>query len=104
MSFTVQGLQNFTVELFHKRTGRGQIGKTPSKIDFVSSNNSPSLPRLNFSRTVKIHHLAAQFDTQFISRDEKLDDIGIFPLVCDRLPAMARHRGVTVAPTPPRAL
>ena len=36
---------------------------------------------------MKVHHAAAEFDIQFISRDEKLDDVGIFTLVCDCLPA-----------------
>jgi hypothetical protein len=55
------GLQ-FSAELFHERAGRDQIGKTPPKIDFVSSNNCPSMPRLYFSRLMKVHHPAAQFD------------------------------------------
>jgi hypothetical protein len=79
-------LQNFSTKLFHERASRGQIGKTPPIIDFVSSNNSPSMSRLNFSRPVKVHHPTAQFDIQFIFSDEKLDDVGIFSLVCDRLP------------------
>jgi hypothetical protein len=56
------GLRSFSAELFHERVGRGQTGKTPPKIDFVFSNNSPSMPRLNFSRPVKVHHPTAQFD------------------------------------------
>jgi hypothetical protein len=77
-------LQNFTAELFPERLGRRQIGKTPSKKDLAFSNNSPSMPRRNFSRCVKVHHSAAQFDFQFIASDNKLDDVGIFPLVCGR--------------------
>ena len=42
------------------------------------------MPRRNFSRPVKVHHSAAQFDFQFIASDNKLDDVGIFPLVCGR--------------------
>jgi hypothetical protein len=79
-------LQNFSVELFHERAGRLQIGKTPPKIDVASFNNSSSIPRLNFSRAVKVQHPPAHFDIQFIINDEKLDDVGIFTLVCDRLP------------------
>ena len=45
------------------------------------------MPRLNFSRAVKIHHPAAHFDVQFIRSDGKLDDIRVFTLVCDCLPA-----------------
>jgi len=70
--------------LFPERAGRGQIGKTPSKKDLTFSNNSPSMPRRNFSRPVKMHHSAAQFDVQFIASYDKLDDVGIFPLVCGR--------------------
>jgi hypothetical protein len=51
------------------------------------SNNSSSIPRLNFSRPVKVHHPAAHFDIQFIINDEKLDNVGILLLGCDRLPA-----------------
>jgi hypothetical protein len=80
-------LQNFSVELFPKRAGGGQIGKTPPIIDVAPSNDSPSMSRLNFSRPMKVQHPAAQFDIQHIIIDGKLDDVGIFPLVCDRLPA-----------------
>jgi hypothetical protein len=44
------------------------------------------MPRLNFSRPVKVQHSPAHFDIQFIINDEKLDDVGIFTFVCDRLP------------------
>jgi hypothetical protein len=33
---------------------------------------------------MKVHDLAAQFDTQFIISNDKLDDVGVFSLVCDR--------------------
>jgi hypothetical protein len=42
------------------------------------------MPRRDFLRPVKVHHSAAQFDAQFIAGDDKLDDVGIFPLVCGR--------------------
>jgi hypothetical protein len=42
------------------------------------------MPRQNFLRPVKVHHSAAQFDVQFIASDDKLDDVGIFHLVCGR--------------------
>jgi hypothetical protein len=45
------------------------------------------MPRLNFSRIVKVHDPAAHFDIQFIIGDDKLDDVRIFNLVCDRFPA-----------------
>jgi hypothetical protein len=64
------GLQNFSVELFHERAGRLQIRKTPPKIDLAFSNNSPSIPCLNFSRPVKVHHPPPHFDIQFIVRDD----------------------------------
>jgi hypothetical protein len=64
--------------------GRLQIRKTPPEIDLARSNNPPSIPRLNFSRPVKVHHTAAYFDIQFIVSDDKLNDMGIFPLVCGR--------------------
>jgi hypothetical protein len=35
---------------------------------------------------VKVQYPPAHFDIQFIIKDEKLDDVGIFTLVCDRLP------------------
>src|SRR6516165_12357111 len=89
--------KTFSAELFHKRAGRGQTGKTPPKIDLAFSNNSPSLSRLNFSQPVKVHHVAAEFDTQFISRDEKLDDVRISTLVCDCLPAMWLAHHITPA-------
>jgi hypothetical protein len=86
-------LQNFSVELFHERAGRLQIRKTPPKMDLAFSNDSPSIPCLNFSRPVKVHHLAPHFDIRFIINDEKLDNVGILLLVCDRLPAkwLAHH-------------
>jgi hypothetical protein len=90
------GVQNFSVELFHKCAGRGQIGKTPPKIDLAFSNNYPSMPNLNFFRPVKVRHPAAQFDIQWTISDDKLDDVRIFLLVRERLLALARHRGVSV--------
>jgi hypothetical protein len=84
-------LQNFSVELFHERAGRLQIRKTPPKIDLAFSNNSPSIPRLNFSRPVKVHHPAAHFDIQFIIYDEKLNDAGILLLV-SRPPNVSSRR------------
>jgi hypothetical protein len=42
------------------------------------------MPRRNFSRPVKVHHSPAQFDVQFIAGDDKLNDVGKFPLVCGR--------------------
>jgi len=42
------------------------------------------MPRRNFSRPVKVHHSPAQFDVQFITSYDKLDDVGIFPLACGR--------------------
>jgi hypothetical protein len=79
-------VKNFPAELFFEHAGHVQIRKTPPKIDLAFSDNSPSIPRLNFSRPVKVHHPAAHFDTQFTINNEKLDDVGIFTLVCDRLP------------------
>jgi hypothetical protein len=35
---------------------------------------------------VKVHHPAARFDVQFVTSDDKLDGVGIFLLICDRLP------------------
>jgi hypothetical protein len=79
-------LRNCSAELFHERLGRNQLGKTPPKIDLIFSNNSSSMPRLNFSRPVKVHHPAAKFDIQFIAIDDKLDNVRILILVCDRFP------------------
>jgi hypothetical protein len=79
-------LRNCSTKLFHELTGRGCLGKTPPKTDLAFSNNSPSVPRLNFSRPVKVHHPAAKFDIQFIAIDDKLDNVGILILVCDRFP------------------
>jgi hypothetical protein len=53
-------LQNFSVELFHKRAGRLQIRKTPPIIDLAFSNNSPYIPCLNFPRSVKAHNPAVR--------------------------------------------
>jgi hypothetical protein len=78
------GTWNFSAEPVHERPGRGQIGKTPSKKDLAFSDNSPSMPRGNFLRPVKVHHSAAQFDVQLIASDDKLDDVGIFRLICGR--------------------
>jgi hypothetical protein len=87
------GLQNFSVELFHERAGRLQIRETPPKIDSAFSNDSPSIPYLNFSRPVKVHHPPVHFDIQFIVGDKKLDDVGIPLLVCDCFSAkwLAHH-------------
>jgi hypothetical protein len=87
------GLQKFSAELFSESGGRVRIEKTPPKINLAFSDNSPSIPRPNFSRPMKVHHPAAHFDIQFIINDEKLDDVGIFILVRDRLPAtwLAHH-------------
>jgi len=92
------GLQNFSAELFLERAGRLRIGKTPSKVDLVFYDNSPSVLHLNFSEAVKVHHPAAHLDVQFIFRGGKLDDVGIFALVFDRLPAewLAHHNGPCV--------
>src|SRR5262249_24525186 len=68
---------------------------TLPKVDLVFYDNSPSVPHLNFSGVVKVHYPAAQLDVQFVFRDGKLDDVGIFALVFDRLPAewLAHHNG-----------
>ena len=79
-------LQKLSTELFHERAGRRQIGKTPSKIDLTFTNSPTSMTRLNFARPMKAHYAAAEFDIQFIIGDWDLDDVRIFPLVCDRLP------------------
>jgi hypothetical protein len=69
VNFFTSGWQKFPTELFHERAGRRQIRKTPAKIDLAFSNNSPSMANLNFSRHVKVHYPAAQFDVQFIIND-----------------------------------
>jgi len=46
---------------------------------------------------VKVHHPAAHFDIQFIINDEKLDDVGILLLGCDRLPAKWLAHHITLA-------
>src|SRR5262245_18446732 len=86
-------LQNFSAELFLERAGGLRIGKTPPKVDLVFYDNSPSVPHLNFSGVVKVHYPAAHLDVQFVFRDGKLDDVGIFALVFDRLRAewVAHH-------------
>jgi hypothetical protein len=73
--------------LFYERLGRAQIGKTPPKIDLSFCDNSQSMAHLNFAQSVKVHYPAAHFEVQFIIGDDKLDDVGIFTLVCDRPPA-----------------
>jgi hypothetical protein len=85
--------RKFSAEPFLESGGHVRIGKTPPKINLAFSNNSPAVPRLNFSRRVKVHHPAAHFEIQYIIGDDKLDDVGIFTLVCDRLPAkwLAHH-------------
>jgi hypothetical protein len=83
-NFLWSGWQNFPTELFNECAGIGQIGKTPSKIILAFSNNSPTMPRLNLPHPVKVHDLAAQFDTQFIISNDNLDDVGVFSLVRDR--------------------
>jgi hypothetical protein len=82
------GLQNFSVELFLKRAGGGQIGKTPPIMDVAPSDNSTSMSRLNFAT-----YSGGSMRQQYIIIDDKLDDVGIFPLVCDRPPAgwLAHH-------------
>jgi hypothetical protein len=82
------GLQNNSAELFRELAGRGQIGKAPAKIALTFSNHSPAVPRLNFSRPVKLHDPAAEFDIQFIAGNDKVHDVRIFFLVCDRFSAM----------------
>jgi hypothetical protein len=42
------------------------------------------MANLNFSRRVKVHYPAAQFDVQFIINDGNPNDVGIFTLVYDR--------------------
>jgi len=69
--------------LFYERLGRAQIGKTPPKIDLSFCDNSQSMAHLNFAQSVKVHYPAAHFEVQFIIGDDKLDDVGIFTLVCD---------------------
>ena len=86
VSFLMFGWQNFSTELFYEPAGIGQGRKTPAKIDLAVSNNSPSMPHLNFSRLVKVCYPAAQFDIQFIN-DGKPDDVGMFTLVYDRFRA-----------------
>jgi hypothetical protein len=83
VNFFTSGWQNFPTELFHERAGRRQIRKTPAKIDFAFSNNSPSMANLNFSRPVKVHYPAAQFDVQFVINDGKPNDVGKFTLAYD---------------------
>jgi len=77
-------VRNFSAELLHELAGRSEIGKASPKIDLAFSNNSPSVSRLYLSRPVKLHHSAAHFDIQFFIGGDKLDDVGIFPLVCGR--------------------
>jgi hypothetical protein len=72
-----------SAKFFDEGSGACRIGKAPSKINFALSNNSPSMPRLNFSRPVKGQNAAAHFDIQFIISYDKLNDVGIFTLVCD---------------------
>jgi hypothetical protein len=83
----------FSAELFYERVGRAQIGKTPPKIDLSFCDNSPSVPHLSFAQPVKVHYPAAHFEVQFIISNYKLDDVGIFILVCGCLAAKwsARH-------------
>ena len=85
-------------KLLLERAGGLRIGKTPPKIDLVFYDNSPSVPHLNFSGTVKVDYPAAHLDVQFVFRNGKLDDVGIFALVFDRLPAewLAHHNGPCV--------
>jgi hypothetical protein len=91
-------LRKFSAELFHKSVGCDQIGKTPPKINFTFYDDSPSVPRLNFYRAMKVDNPAAQFDVQFIVRNGKLGDVGMLPLVCDGLPAwwLTRHNAPPV--------
>jgi hypothetical protein len=63
-----------STKLFDERSRRCEIGKAPTKIGLPSLNNSPSVSDLNPSRSMEIHHPAAQLDTQFVGIDEKLDD------------------------------
>jgi hypothetical protein len=83
----------FSTELFYERASRGQIRKTPPKIDLFFYDNSPPVPHLNFLRPVKLRHSAVYFDIQYIIGDGKLDDVGIFALVFDRL---LHHNGPCV--------
>ena len=96
--FRLAALRKFSAELFHKSVGCDQIGKTPPKINFTFYDDSPSVPRLNFYRAVKVDNPAAQFDVQFIVRNGKLGDVGMLPLVCDGLPAgwLTRHNAPPV--------
>ena len=96
--FRLAALRKFSAELFHKSVGCDKIGKTPPKINFTFYDDSPSVPRLNFYRAVKVDNPAAQFDVQFIVRNGKLGDVGMLPLVCDGLPAgwLTRHNAPPV--------
>jgi hypothetical protein len=88
----------FSTELFYERASRGQIRKTPPKIDLFFYDNSPPVPHLNFPRPVKLRHSAVYFEIQYIIGDGKLDDVGIFALVFDRLRGewLAHHNGPCV--------
>src|SRR5262249_21099771 len=84
-SASLFGWQKLSTELFHESVRRGQIGKTPPKIDLIFAGKPTSMPRLNFARPMKIHYPVAEFDIQFIIVECDLDDVRIFVLVCGRL-------------------
>jgi hypothetical protein len=78
LSFGLAAPCKFSTELFYERASRGQIRKTPPKIDLFFYDNSPPVPHLNFPRPVKLRHSAVYFEIQYIIGDGKLDDVGIF--------------------------
>src|SRR6516165_1470163 len=78
-----------SAELFDKRASRLQIGKAPTIVGFAfsSRNCTASVSRLNVPRLVKIYDPTAQTDIQPVARNGKLNDVGVFALVCASLPA-----------------
>ena len=68
----------FSAKLLDKGASRRQVGKAPPKIDLGFFYNSPSVPHLNVSRFMKMHHPAAQLDIQFVGIDGKFGDVMVW--------------------------
>jgi hypothetical protein len=81
LSRTVQ----HAAKMIDECASRCEVRKAPAVIDSVSFKNYAPVSRVNVSCFVKIDNPATQFDTQPVTRNRKLDNVGVFGFIHERL-------------------
>jgi ABC transporter substrate binding protein len=74
-----------SAKLFDEGASRRQIGKAPAIISFAFPQNYSPMPRLDASRTVKVHYSTTQSNVQAFRTNSKFNDVKVFPLIRYRL-------------------